>query len=381
MYFCIYNNTISLDLIILLFPNPNSKNPKNKKIHNYANNYIFLMNSKAKNSKNTAEICFEILEENGGKVAEKSRKIMLADPKLKTLKDPFQFIATNWRDPLTPSLLSLSCEAVGEDPIKTNDLAIALSLINLTFFLWDDIIDSSYSKHFKATLTGKYGTGIALITGGMISAKAFTILNNLKIQQEKKELINQNIWNLLSLMAKAETHSIKMRTKGRYSSKIKLWKIETESIDPEICLRIGALIGDGSEREIENLGTYGKCLGIIIGLINDFRIGTNLTLELAEKIKLNVPPYCLLLASENSISFKKVLEKAFSKEELNPKSIELIVKSMLKTGIYEEIEKKVVYWVEKANKAIENLNQNRATQTLLKFIQLQPKYFLESIHL
>lgn len=337
------------------------------------------MNSISKNPKSTAEICFEILEKNGGKIAEKSRKIMLTDHKLKTLKDPFQFIATNWRDSLTPSLLALSCEAVGEDPRKTNDLALAMSLINLTFFIWDDIIDRSYSKTFKPTLAGKYGTGIALITGGLVSAKAFSILNNFKIQQEKKELINKHIWNLLSVMAKAETYSIELRTKRRYSSKIKLWKIETESVDPETCLKIGAIIGNGSEKEIENLGTYGNCLGIIIGLINDFRIGTNLTLELAEKIKLKVPPYCLLLASENSLSFKKILDKSFYDEEINPKSIELLVKSMLKTGIYEDIAKKVVYWVEKANKAIEELDQNRATHMLQKFIQLQPNYFSESI--
>ena len=61
-----------------------------------------------------------------------------------------------------------------------------MSLINLSFFLWDDIIDRSYSKTFKPTLSGKHGSNTALIIGGMVSAKAFQILNNMNLKKQKK---------------------------------------------------------------------------------------------------------------------------------------------------------------------------------------------------
>ena len=165
---------------------------------------VFSMNLTSKEPDNATQKCQRILEKNGGLIAEKSRSIMLTDPELTELKEPLEFISTNWRDPLTPSLLSLSCGAVGGKPKNTHDSALAMSLINLSFFLWDDIIDRSYSKTFKPTLSGKFGSPTALIVGGMVSAKAFSILNNIDFNQTKKDTINQLIWNLLSVMAKVE---------------------------------------------------------------------------------------------------------------------------------------------------------------------------------
>jgi geranylgeranyl pyrophosphate synthase len=337
------------------------------------------MKSAIKGSDSATQKCHQILEENGGKIAEKSRSILLSDSKLKELKEPLEFISKNWRDPLTPSLLALSCKAVGGIPRNTHNSALAISLINLSFFLWDDIIDHSSAKIFKPTLSGKYGSGTALIVGGMISAKAFSILNNLKFKKIKKEAINRLIWDLLSIMAKAEMHSIKMRSQKNYSSGAKLWKIKTESIDPQTCLRIGAIIGDGSDREIECLGNYGSNLGVILGLMNDFRVAANLTLELATKIKLKALPYSLLLATERSEKLRKRLEKLLIKDNVDQASIKLIVEGMLETLVLEDIQKKVDFFVQRAKESLNGLKQNSATITLQSFIELQPRFFVESI--
>ena len=70
----------------------------------------------------------------------------------------------------------------------------------------------------------------------------------------------------------------------------KFWKIKTEAEDLETCLKIGAIIGNGSESEINHLGKYGLYLGIILELCKDFRISVNLTAELAEKIRNGTLP-------------------------------------------------------------------------------------------
>jgi geranylgeranyl pyrophosphate synthase len=328
---------------------------------------------------NAIEECHKILEKNGGVVAEKSRSIMLNDPALTELKEPLEFISKTWRDPLTPTLMRLSCKSVGGQPKETNDTAIALSLINLSFFLWDDIIDQSSSKIFQSTLSGKYGVGVALIVGGMVSAKAFSILNNLTFTKTKKKAISRMVWNLLSIMATVEMRSLKARRQKTDSSSNKLWKIKTESIDPETAMKIGASIGNGSINEIVSLGKYGSCLGAILGLTHDFRVSTNLTLELSDKIKNGNLPYSLLLASERSKSLKKSLEVLLTKNTVDQDSIKFVVEHILKIRVFEDIEKKVCVWVERASKALDELKQNSATQTLRRFVELQPKYFVDSI--
>jgi geranylgeranyl pyrophosphate synthase len=323
--------------------------------------------------------CHRILEENGGVIAEKSRTIMLNDPTLNELKEPLEFISKNWRDPLTPSLLALSCETVNGIAKDTNDVALAMSLMNLSFFIWDDIIDHSSGKLFKPTLSGKFGSETALIIGGLVSAKAFSVLNNLTFNQRIKTKINQLIWNLWSVMAKAEVKSLKIRSKNVYSSKSKLCKIKQESMDPQICLKIGAIIGKGSDKEINSLGNYGSNLGVILGLINDFRVATNLTLELADKIKLKTLPYSLLIAMEKSDPLKAKINNLSIKEKINQATIKLIVKDILRNLVFEDIQKKVDVYVQGAIESLENLDQSTATLTLQSFIELQPKFFIESI--
>jgi geranylgeranyl pyrophosphate synthase len=180
-------------------------------------------------------------------------------------------------------------------------------------------------------------------------------------------------------MAKVEMRSIELREKKTYSSKTKLWKIKTESIDPETCLRIGAIVGDGSLSEIDSLGKYGLCLGTILGLINDFRVTTNLTLELADKIKLKTLPYSLLLASERSDSLRKNIDQLFDVEKINPSSVKIIVEKVLETSVFEDIKKKVDFCVQESLESLKGLKPNKATLALQTFIELQPRFFVESI--
>src|SRR3972149_1882334 len=251
------------------------------------------------------ERCRKILEEHGGIVADKARTILLNEPALVDLRAPLEFISKNWRDPLTPALMSLSCQAVGGRPEETHEVALAMNLMHLSFYIWDDIIDKAAFKSFKPTLLGKFGEGTALIIGGLASAKAFTILNRLKTGTAKYRTISTFIWDLWVKMAQAESTSLSWRSEENFSYRKKFWKIKAEANDIGTCLRIGAVIGNGSETEINNLGNYGLCLGLILELWKDFRTSVNLTLELAEKIRNRAFPYTVLWASQHSEKIRR----------------------------------------------------------------------------
>ncbi len=89
-----------------------------------------------------------------------------------------------------------------------------------------------------------------------------------------------------------------------------------------------------------------------MGLTNDFRVATNLTLELADKIKLKSLPYSLLLASERSNTLRKKLDQLITKNRVDPNSIKLIVEGMLETSVFEDIEKKVDFFVQEAKESL-----------------------------
>jgi geranylgeranyl pyrophosphate synthase len=328
---------------------------------------------------NLKERCDRILEDNGGKVADRARTILLKDPALKDLRPPLEFISKNWRNSLTPALMSLSCEAVGGRPEETYETALAMTLTSLSLYLWDDIIDKASVKSFKPTLFGKFGEGMALVIGGLASAKAFSILNHMDVDKPTNQTVNKLLWNFLVKMARAETASMRLRSQKNFSPKKKFWKIKTEAADLETCLKIGAILGNGTQSEIQHLGRYGLCLGIILELWKDFHDSVNLTLELAEKIRKGTLPYSILWASNCSKKIQKKLEDLSSKNTIEQADIKEIVGDALETKALENTLKIIRKFTKKGREELIELKKNEATRTLQLFIEAQPPLFIGSI--
>jgi len=328
---------------------------------------------------NVTERCNRILEDNGGMVADKARTILLEDPALKDLQLPLEFISKNWRNTLTPAMIRLSCKAVGGQPEETYDSALAMSLISLSLYVWDDMIDKARFKLFKPTLFEKFGGSTALIIGGLASAKAFSILNQMKMDRARSQTVTKLIWDLLVKIAQAETVGLRLRSQRSFSSKKKFWKIKTEAADLETCLRIGAVIGNGSESEIQHLGKYGRYLGITLELWKDFHVLANLTTELVEKIRSGALPYSLLWASDRSEKIRRKLENLLSENPIEQAYIKEIVGDALETKVLKNTVKTIRRFTKKGREELIKLKRKRTTRTLQFFIEAQPALFLESL--
>jgi geranylgeranyl pyrophosphate synthase len=323
--------------------------------------------------------CRKILEDNGGAVADKARKILLEDPELIDLRQFLLFISENWHDPLTPASMSLSCEAVGGHPKETSKPAIALSLMNLSFYVWDDLLDKSQHKLFKPTFFGKFGEGPALVIGGLASAKAFSILNELEIHEEKRRALNNLFWGLWARMAYAETSNFQSQRIESLGSKEKLRKIEIESVAMENCMRIGAIIGNGSASEINHLGEYGRCLGVILELEKDFQVSVNLTLEMIAKIRSGTMPYSLLWAREQSPKVREKIDLISEKDVIGEAVVKDIVEAVLEAKALDNTVKIMEGCIKKGKKEIRELKRNRATRMLQLFIEDQLPLFIGNL--
>jgi geranylgeranyl pyrophosphate synthase len=321
----------------------------------------------------------KILEDNGGRVAEKARRILLEDPVLKELRTPLQFISESWRDPLTPALMKLSCVAVGGSSDATYETALAMSLMNLSVYIWDDIIDKASIKLFKPTLFGKFGESTALVIGGLASAKAFSTLNQMKTDKTKLQKITTLFWKLWATVATAETRTMRMRSRKNLSSRSKFWKIKMEAMDLKTCLEIGALLGGGTKSEIDQLGRYGLNLGIILELRKDFHVSTNLTLELAEKIRSGALPYFLLCASERSEKIRKKIVSLSSSDNVKQVDIKEIVEAALENKMLDKAIMIINSFTKKARENLSELSGNNAIQTLRFLAEAQPSLFVDSL--
>jgi len=331
------------------------------------------------NKHSKQELCSSILEENGGFIADITRTMLLDDPSLRDLHPPLEFLSRTWRDPLTPAMMILSCATVGGNSEIVQEAASAMSLINLSFRIWDDMIDKTAIRSFRPTLYGKFGEGTALIVGGLLTAKAFSILAQMDIDYHRRRKIDKLLWNLLSKMARAETVEMKLRSKLNSSSKDKFWKIKTEAADLDTCMKIGAILGRGSENEILHLGKYGLCLGKITELWKDFHVSINLTLELKQKIIDKALPFAVMWASEHADNLKRELAAA-SDDENEPGYIKQIVVEILGTGALDHIVRIMADFAEEGVAALLRLGSKEVSVLRLQsFIEAQPELFIESL--
>jgi geranylgeranyl pyrophosphate synthase len=320
----------------------------------------------------------EIIEAYGGVIANKAIETLLKDSQITELKPLSEFIAKTWRDCFSPAIMNLGCQFVGGNAKDTEELAVSISLMNLSFRLWDDIIDEDICRTLRPTFVGKFGKNAALIYGGIVSAKAFTLVNESDVGLSKKCKINDLFWNYWATMAKSEIKDLNAKS-DRYSAANKLKKIRAETINVQTCLRIGAIMGNGSTSDIKLLENYGSHLGIMLELINDVRVSLNLTLELAKKIRHNQLPLLLLLAKKESEKINENIEHLSKKKRINSKDIGYLIDSIL---VSESWENYVNYFNAASEKCqIALSGKNNTTKILNDLAMCQSETFWEMIEI
>lgn len=206
---------------------------------------------------------------HGKKSLELSRKTVF-DEKIesKQVKEAMHyFINEYWNDVTRPALLSLVCESVGGEPDLTIPVGVSMTLIAGGIDIHDDIIDESKRKESKLTVYGKYGKKIALLIGDAFMLKGFTMLYGAidkGISPEQiatmSKIINQTFYEL----GDAEALELNFRNREDVTPEEYLHVIRKKAADVEAYARIGAILGGGSQEEIDALGEYGRILGMLV---------------------------------------------------------------------------------------------------------------------
>jgi geranylgeranyl pyrophosphate synthase len=208
-----------------------------------------------------------------------------------------------------PTLLSLACEAVGGNPDTTVGVGAAIILLSGAADIHDDIIDKSKTKNSKPTVYGKFGEDMAIITADVLWIKGMQMLNEACeiFPEEKKQLIlkltKQAFFDIGS--AEAQESSIKGNIDLDPEDLLELIKLKISV--GTASAQIGAIIGNGTFSQIESLGQYGKSLGILMTVREEF-INMFEPEELTNRFKNECLPLPILYAFKDAALKQKILE-------------------------------------------------------------------------
>jgi len=313
-----------------------------------------------KNKEKLIEQVQRLLEERSQKSLEIAKKEILQEKmECKEVNDAFMYYVRNWNDVVHPGLISIACEAVGGSADEAIPMQVVMLLLTAAVDIHDDIIDESKTKYGKPTVFGRFGKDIALLVGDAFLMKALVLLHKLENQFPKEKM--DAIWNIINsrFFELGDAEALEASLKGNIDISVEecLRVLKMKASTSEAHMRIGAFIGGGEQDIVDLIGNYGRTLGILIGIREDF-IDVFEPEELQNRIKNECLPLPIIYAFKNPQT-KKIILDYLSKREISDKDAERIVDIIFEEESVKMLRNKIERLAEEAYNGISNIpNKN-----------------------
>ena len=166
---------------------------------------------------------------------------------------------------IRPIILLLAAECVGKIDENTLSGACAIELLHTESVIHDDIIDNETKRRQKDPFHIKFGYNTSVLTGDFVLGLILNISSRLDNPRITKDLSTAAM-----LMSEGEAIEglLEESEDVTFDDYIKVIEYKTATAF-EMAAKLGAVIGKGSEEEIQSLAEYGKNIGIAYQIRDD----------------------------------------------------------------------------------------------------------------
>ncbi len=262
-------------------------------------------------TENATDHSLRILSEKSEKSIELFKQMNLREAKSnERLTKVIEQYLSRWRDTTRPGMLALAFEAVGGEQDKALPLQFALLHIDATMDIHDDIIDESVAKKNRKTVYGKLGKEATLLIGDAFMVKGFHYLHKAieNLPADQRSMIMDGIQDFLSEVVEAHLSEVPLKTKRlKVRPETYFQILQKKAADIEGRMKVGAIYGGGSAKQIEALSNYGRNIGVLLAVRSDF-VDIFEPSELMHRIKYEVLPLPVLYALRSRKHGKQIRE-------------------------------------------------------------------------
>jgi geranylgeranyl diphosphate synthase type I len=296
--------------------------------------------------------------ENNAKIVNKYLNSKLnGNPK--KLYDAAGHLIVNGGKRLRPYMVIRSCQILGGKSSTAMIAASAVEMVHNFTLVHDDIMDNDEMRHGVPTVHKKFGMPIAILAGDVLFSKAFQIISESKLSP------NANT-HLISRLAKAcvdvcegQLLDIKMADEKRIPTEkeyITMIGKKTAALFDVSCA-MGAICATNKPKDISNLSTFGRNLGIafqitddLIGVMGDPKVTKKPVGNDLREGKKSLPILMAIkLAKGNE---KKIILKAFGNSKISKKDLNRAVEVIRSLGIEEKVRNQALKYAEKSEKSL-----------------------------
>ena len=179
-------------------------------------------------------------------------------------REPLKFAIEGGKR-IRPIILLLATESVGKIDENAFAGACAIELLHTESVIHDDIIDNETKRRQKDPFHIKYGYNTSVLTGDFVLGLILNISSRLDNPRITKDLATAAM-----LMSEGEILEGKLEESEdvTFDDYLKVMEYKTATAF-EMAAKLGAIIGGGSEEQIESLAEYGKNIGIAYQIRDD----------------------------------------------------------------------------------------------------------------
>lgn len=185
------------------------------------------------------------------------------------LYKPINYILSLGGKRLRPAMVLAAYNLYFDDISKYLKPAIGLEIFHNFTLLHDDIMDNADIRRNRQTVHKKWSSNTAILSGDAMLILAYDFFNELPPEKFKKVFMEFNRTGLEVCEGQQYDLDFENQENINISQYIEMIKLKTAVLLAS-SLKIGGILADASEVDLENLYNFGKYLGLTFQLKDDY---------------------------------------------------------------------------------------------------------------
>lgn len=190
------------------------------------------------------------------------------------LYDPLAKYSANGGKRHRPLICELACGAVGGEIKLVSAAAAAIEFFHTAALIHDDIADESTIRRGEACLHISEGEGLAINAGDLaLSQVTGTVLADKRLSESLRLRVLEELVEMTTRTIEGQALDIGWARDGRFDLVIddylQMARRKTAYYSGGTPLAVGALIGGGTEEQIEALRSFGMATGLAFQIQDD----------------------------------------------------------------------------------------------------------------
>lgn len=185
-----------------------------------------------------------------------------------TLYEPIDYIMSIGGKRLRPMLVVLAAQMYGKEVDDVLDAAIGIEVFHNFTLVHDDIMDNAPIRRGKSTVHTKWNTNTAILSGDTMMVLAYDLL----LRKESRNIVRiiQTFNQVAREVCEGQQLDVDFEQRLDVTMEIYMEMIRLKtSVLMAAALKIGGLLAEAPEQDLENLYKFGEKIGLAFQLKDD----------------------------------------------------------------------------------------------------------------